>query len=180
MGQPCASTRYGQGHLDPRTILRVCAPLPEVSGRCGARGCRTVAGGDRRQRHQSFHLMPLFRINRGDGGFFLDKACVISRDPDDWDNDNVENVGVYRLQVKGRRKLSIQPIPQHDIAIHLTHAEERGEDLPVAITVSNEPIILLVGAMPILYDQWEYKMAAAMQGEPYKVVRTATAIVLMT
>ena len=120
-----------------------------------------------------FHLMPLFRINRGDGGFFLDKACVISRDPDDWDNDNVENVGVYRLQVKGRRKLSIQPIPQHDIAIHLTHAEERGEDLPVAITVSNEPIILLVGAMPILYDQWEYQMAAAMQGEPYKVVRTA-------
>ncbi len=83
-----------------------------------------------------FHLMPLFRINRGDGGFFLDKACVISRDPDDWDNDNVENVGVYRLQVKGRSRLSIQPIPQHDIAIHLTHAEERGEDLPVAITVS--------------------------------------------
>jgi vanillate/4-hydroxybenzoate decarboxylase subunit C len=120
-----------------------------------------------------FHLLPLFRLNRGDGGFFLDKACVVSRDPDDWDNDNVENVGVYRLQVKGRSKLAIQPIPQHDIAIHLTHAEERGEDLPIAITVSNEPIITLVGAMPILYDQWEYQMAAAMQGQPYKVVRTA-------
>jgi vanillate/4-hydroxybenzoate decarboxylase subunit C len=53
---------------------------------------------------------------------------VVSRDPDDWDNDNVENVGVYRIQVKGRRKLSIQPIPQHDIATHLTHVEERGED----------------------------------------------------
>jgi vanillate/4-hydroxybenzoate decarboxylase subunit C len=77
------------------------------------------------------------------------------------------------MQVKGRSKLAIQPIPQHDIAIHLTHAEERGEDLPVAITVSNEPIILLVGAMPILYDQWEYKTAAAMQGQPYKVVKTS-------
>jgi hypothetical protein len=30
---------------------------------------------------------------------------------------------------------------------------DAGEDLPVAITVSKEPIILLVGAMPILYDQ---------------------------
>jgi vanillate/4-hydroxybenzoate decarboxylase subunit C len=119
-----------------------------------------------------FNLMPLFRLNRGDGGFFLDKACVISRDPDDWNNDNVENVGVYRMQVKGRNKLNIQPIPQHDIAIHLRHAEERGEDLPIAIAISNEPIILLVGAMPILYDQWEYEMAAAMQGEPYKVVKT--------
>jgi UbiD family decarboxylase len=50
-----------------------------------------------------YALMPLFRVNRGDGGYFIDKAYVISRDPDDWDNDNVENVGVYRLQVKARK-----------------------------------------------------------------------------
>src|SRR5260370_25455620 len=76
------------------------------------------------------------------------------------------------MQVQGGNTLNSQPIPQHDIAIHLRHAEERGEDLPIAITVSNEPIILLVGAMPILYDQWEYQMAAAMQGEPYRVGKT--------
>ena len=64
------------------------------------------------------------------------------------------NVGVYRMQVKGRNKLAIQPIPQHDIAIHLTHAEERGEDLPVAITVSNEPIILLVSLPPSANRIW--------------------------
>ncbi len=43
-----------------------------------------------------FELMPLFRLNRGDGGFFLDKACIISRDPDDWDDEDVQNVGMYR------------------------------------------------------------------------------------
>ena len=48
-----------------------------------------------------YDLMPLFRLNRGDGGYFIDKPCVVSRDLDDWDNDDVENVGVYRLQVKG-------------------------------------------------------------------------------
>src|SRR5262245_19376223 len=47
-----------------------------------------------------FELMPLFRFNRGDGGFYIDKACVVSHDPDDWDNDDVENVGIYRLMVK--------------------------------------------------------------------------------
>ncbi|HEY2620251.1 MAG TPA: non-oxidative hydroxyarylic acid decarboxylases subunit C [Acetobacteraceae bacterium] len=120
-----------------------------------------------------FDLLPLFRINRGDGGYFLDKACVVSRDPDDWDNDNIENVGVYRLQVKGRNRIGIQTVPQHDIAIHLTHAEERGEDLPVAIALGNEPIITLAGATPMLYDQLEYKMAAVMQGKPYRVVKTA-------
>jgi 4-hydroxybenzoate decarboxylase len=119
-----------------------------------------------------FELMPLFRLNRGDGGFYIDKACIVSRDPDDWDNEDVQNVGMYRLQVKGKNRLGIQPVPVHDIAIHLAHAEERGEDLPIAIAVSNEPIIAVCAAMPILYDQSEYKMAAVLQGKPYPVVRT--------
>ena len=85
--------------------------------------------------------MPLFRLNRGDGGFYIDKACVVSRDPDDWDNDDVENVGIYRLMVKGPNRIGIQTVPQHDISIQLAHAEARGEDLPIAICVGNEPII---------------------------------------
>jgi 4-hydroxybenzoate decarboxylase len=120
-----------------------------------------------------YDLIPLFRINRGDGGYFIDKPCVVSRDPDDWNNDDVENVGVYRLQVKGRNRIGIQTVPQHDIAIHLAYAEERGEDLPVAIALGNEPIITLMAATPMLYDQLEYKMAAVMQGKPYRVVKTA-------
>src|SRR5499426_1332343 len=120
-----------------------------------------------------FELMPLFRLNRGDGGFYIDKACVISRDPDDWDNDDVENVGIYRLMVKGPNRIGIQTVPQHDISLQLSHAEARGEDLPVAIALGNEPIITLMGATPLLYNQLEYKMAAVMQGEPYRVVKTA-------
>jgi UbiD family decarboxylase len=100
-----------------------------------------------------YRLMPLFRLNRGDGGYFIDKPCVISRDPDDWDNDDVENVGVYRLQVKGPNRLGLQAVPQHDIAIHLAHAEARGEDLPIAISLGNEPIITLMGATPMLYTR---------------------------
>lgn len=118
-----------------------------------------------------FELLPVFRMNRGDGGFFLDKPCVVSRDPADWHNDDVENVGVYRLQVKGPNRLGIQTVPQHDIAVQLAHAEERGEDLPVAIAIGNEPLITLMAATPMEYDQLEYKMAAAMQGEPYQVVQ---------
>jgi 4-hydroxybenzoate decarboxylase len=119
-----------------------------------------------------FELMPLFRLNRGDGGFYIDKACIVSRDPDDWDNEDVQNVGIYRLQVKGKNRLGIQPVPVHDIAIHFEHAEERGEDLPIAITVSNEPIIAVCASMSMLYGQSKYKMAAVLQGKPYPVART--------
>ena len=119
-----------------------------------------------------FELLPLFRLNQGDGGFYIDKACIVSRDPDDWNNEDVQNVGMYRLQVKGRNRLGIQPVPVHDIAIHLDHAEARGEDLPVAIAIANEPIIAVCAAMEILYDQSEYKMAAVLQGSPYPVVKS--------
>lgn len=119
-----------------------------------------------------FALLPLFRLNAADGGFYIDKACIISRDLDDWENEDVQNVGIYRLQVKGKNRLGIQPVPQHDIAIHLEHAEERGEDLPVVVAIGNEPIIAICGGMEILYDQSEYKMAAVLQGSPYPVVKS--------
>ena len=120
-----------------------------------------------------YDAIPLFRLNSGDAGFFLDKACVVSRDPDDWENDDIENVGVYRLQVKGPNRIGIQTQPQHDMARHINHAEARGEDLHVAIALGSEPVITLMAATPMLYDQLEYKMAAVMQGKPYRVVKTA-------
>jgi vanillate/4-hydroxybenzoate decarboxylase subunit C len=118
-----------------------------------------------------FDIMPLFRLNRCDGGFYIDKSCIVSRDPDDFENDDVQNVGIYRLEVKGPNRIGIQPVPEHDIAIHLAHAEERGEDLPIYITLGASPLMEIVAGMPILYNQSEYKMLSALQGEPAKVVR---------
>ncbi|MBU8786014.1 UbiD family decarboxylase [Bacillus glycinifermentans] len=119
-----------------------------------------------------FDILPLFRINQGDGGFYLDKACVISRDVEDPEHFGKQNVGIYRLQVKGKDRLGIQPVPQHDIAIHLRQAEERGENLPVTIALGCEPVITTAASTPLLYDQSEYEMAGALQGEPYKIVKS--------
>lgn len=116
-----------------------------------------------------FDILPLFRLNDGDGGFYLDKACVVSRDPLDPDNFGKQNVGIYRMKVKGKRKLGLQPVPMHDIALHLHKAEERGEDLPIAITLGNDPIITLMGATPLKYDQSEYEMAGALRESPYPI-----------
>ena len=70
---------------------------------------------------------------------------------------------------KGKRKLGLQPVPMHDIALHLHKAEERGEDLPIAITLGNDPIITLMGATPLKYDQSEYEMAGALRESPYPI-----------
>ncbi|MGX8235484.1 phenolic acid decarboxylase BsdC [Bacillus subtilis] len=119
-----------------------------------------------------FDILPLFRINQGDGGYYLDKACVISRDLEDPDNFGKQNVGIYRMQVKGKDRLGIQPVPKHDIAIHLRQAEERGINLPVTIALGCEPVITTAASTPLLYDQSEYEMAGAIQGEPYRIVKS--------
>ncbi|WP_432852945.1 non-oxidative hydroxyarylic acid decarboxylases subunit C [Amycolatopsis sp. CA-161197] len=116
-----------------------------------------------------FSVLPLFRLNDGDGGFYLDKAAVVSRDPEDPGNDGKQNVGIYRLQVKGRAELGIQPVPMHDIALQLAKAERAGEDLPVAIALGNDPVIPIVAATPLAYDQNEYELAGALRGAPAPV-----------
>ncbi len=48
-----------------------------------------------------YDLLPLHRINEYDGGFYIDKANVVSRDPCEPENFNKQNVGIYRIQVNG-------------------------------------------------------------------------------
>jgi UbiD family decarboxylase len=113
-----------------------------------------------------FRVLPLIRLNDGDGGFYIDKAAVVSRDPEDPEHSGKQNVGIYRIQVKGKRKLALQPVPMHDIAQHLRKAEETGEDLPVAITIGNDPVISIVASTPMKYDENEYELAGALRGAP--------------
>jgi UbiD family decarboxylase len=77
-----------------------------------------------------FSVLPLFRLNDGDGGFYLDKAAVVSRDPEDPDDFGKQNVGTYRIQVIGTNRLAFQPVPMHDVAKHLRKAEEKGATIP--------------------------------------------------
>ncbi|MEV6112941.1 non-oxidative hydroxyarylic acid decarboxylases subunit C [Streptomyces sp. NPDC052109] len=118
-----------------------------------------------------FRVLPLIRLNDGDGGFYIDKAAVVSKDPDDPEHSGKQNLGVYRVEVKGRRRLAIQPVPMHDIALHLRTAEERGEDLPVAITLGNDPVITIAASTPMKYEENEYGLAGALRGAPAPIAR---------
>lgn len=119
-----------------------------------------------------FDLMPLFRINAFDGGFYLSKALIVSRDPDDPDDYGKENAGIYRIQVKGKDRLGIQPLPFHDIGLHLRKAEERNEPLPIAICVGNDPVLSFMASTPIEYVQNEYDFAGALKGAPVELTRS--------
>jgi 3-polyprenyl-4-hydroxybenzoate decarboxylase len=66
-----------------------------------------------------FELLPLFRLNPGDGGPYIDKAAVITRDARAPHDYGKLNVGIYRLQVKGPDHLGIQAAAVHDVSRHV-------------------------------------------------------------
>jgi UbiD family decarboxylase len=114
-----------------------------------------------------FRELPLFRVNPMDGGFYLSKACTIARDPE---NPDIQNVGIYRIQVKDHDRIGIQLSAQHDLAAFLRKAEERDVPLRVAIAISNDPVTSFVASSPLKYDEDEYAMMGALRGAPVEVV----------
>jgi vanillate/4-hydroxybenzoate decarboxylase subunit C len=117
-------------------------------------------------------LLPLCKINEHDGGFYLSKASVVSKDPDRPDDIDTENVGIYRLQVLDGDTVAMQGLPFHDIAVHIRKAEERSQPLPVAICLGVDPVLSFVASTPLKYDQSEYKYSAALSGIPLELTKT--------
>jgi UbiD family decarboxylase len=123
-----------------------------------------------------FEILPLYRINEQDGGFFISKASVVTGDPEFPNDLNKLNVGTYRIQVKDVDRVGIQALPFHDIAIQLRKAEEVNEPLPIAIALGNNPLVTFMASTPVAYDQSEYEFVGALQdGVPTEIVKADTA-----
>lgn len=120
-----------------------------------------------------FDFVSAYRINTYDAGFYLSKASIVSRDPEDPTNWGKQNLGTYRLQIKGKDKLGIQPLPFHDIGLQLSKAEALNQPLPVAITLGNDPMTTFMASTPIKYDQSEYDFVGALyDGVPMEVTKS--------
>lgn len=116
-----------------------------------------------------FDIMPLFRVNMRDGGPYITKGCLITRDLSDPENTGKQNVTIMRIQAKGKDTLGVQMVPGHDGATHMRIAEELGKNLPVAIAVGVDPALVQAASAPLAYDQSEYEYAGAILEEPYKL-----------
>lgn len=127
-----------------------------------------------------FEILPLYRINEQDGGFFISKAAVVSGDPEFPDDFGKQNVGTYRIQVKDKDRVGIQALPMHDLAIQLAKAERKNQPLPIAIALGNNPLVTFMASTPVGYSQNEYDFVGALQdGVPTEITSADTAPNLM-
>jgi vanillate/4-hydroxybenzoate decarboxylase subunit C len=121
-----------------------------------------------------YEILPLVRINPLDGGYFLSKASVISKDITEPDNFDAANIGMYRIQVQGPDTIGLQALAFHDMGIHLRKAEELNKPLPVAICLGAPPVVSVLACSCIEYGQSEYKFVGALTGEPLELTKALT------
>ena len=123
-----------------------------------------------------YELLPLYRINEYDGGFYIDKANVVSRDPSDPDDFGKQNVGIYRIQVQGPDLFSLDAVPSHDMGQHIRIAEREGADLNIAAMIGNHPALAMFAGTPVNYDESEYAYASQMMGAPLQLTQSGNGL----
>ncbi|HEX9118620.1 MAG TPA: UbiD family decarboxylase, partial [Anaerolineae bacterium] len=84
------------------------------------------------------------------------------------------NLAYVRLQVKGPRKLGASLHSRQHTWDYLRRAEQRGQDLPVAVVIGAHPAVMLAAAAKLGIDQDEYDLAGALLGRPLPVCRCQT------
>jgi 4-hydroxy-3-polyprenylbenzoate decarboxylase len=105
--------------------------------------------------------------HRHDGGPFIGSgSIVIMRDPDDgW-----INASIYRIQVHGRDKLTVQfdHAGRHG-AIIAGKYWERGKSCPIAVVGGEDPALFIAGFEYLPAGQSEYEFAGAIKAAPIEV-----------
>ena len=111
--------------------------------------CQEVVHRIENEGHFSLANLPILKCWPKDGGRFITLANVHTRDPE----TGARNVGVYRMQVYDRHTTGMHWQLHKVGARHGKRYYERGERMPVAVTLGGDPVYTFAATAP-LPDGW--------------------------
>jgi 4-hydroxy-3-polyprenylbenzoate decarboxylase len=161
-----------------RALLRMAPPqslweklkmLPKL-GRLASMTPRHVGSGASQEvvdREPDLGRLPVLTTWPHDGGPFVTLPQVITRDPD----TGIRNVGMYRLQVLGPRRLAMHWQLHKTATAHYRGYKKRGERMPVAIALGGDPALTYCASAPLPPNVDEYLFAGFLRGEAVRMVR---------
>ena len=112
---------------------------------------------------------PIWTVGQ-DPGPYHTSPFVISRDPE----TRVQNVGTYRVQVKGTHRGGMMINPQRGMRLHMQKNEAKGAATDAAILFGTDPVIGLASVSPFPMGIDELAAAGGIRGEPVEVVKCKT------
>lgn len=113
--------------------------------------------------------VPIWTVGE-DPGPYITSPYVFTKDPE----TGVRNVGTYRVQLKGPRKVGLFINYQQDAIRHIRRAEELGQPLPVAIVLGTDPVVGLCSVSNLPYGVDEVAVAGGLRGAPVELVSCET------
>jgi 4-hydroxy-3-polyprenylbenzoate decarboxylase len=111
--------------------------------------------------------LPILTTWPHDGGPFFTLPQVITRDPE----NGTRNVGMYRLQLLGPRRLAMHWQLHKTATAHYRGYKKRGEKMPVAIALGGDPALTYCASAPLPPGIDEYLFAGFLRGEAVRMVK---------
>jgi 4-hydroxy-3-polyprenylbenzoate decarboxylase len=175
----CEDVEEHAGEL--RSLLRTAPPqglweklkmLPKL-GKLASFTPRHVGSGPVQEvvdREPDLGDLPVLTTWPHDGGPFLTLPQVITRDPE----SGARNVGLYRLQVLGPRKLAMHWQMHKTATSHFRAHRKSGARMPVAIALGGDPALGYCASAPLPPGVDEYLLAGFLRGEGVPLVKGQT------
>jgi 4-hydroxy-3-polyprenylbenzoate decarboxylase len=112
-----------------------------------------------------------------DNAPYLSTSGFISKDPD----TGIQNLGIYRAQIKARRRLGMNTSTELRSGgyLHWTKYKARGERMPVAVVVGVPPAVGYASIQKAPENLDELALAGGLVGCPINVVRAKTVDLLV-
>src|SRR6184192_2955671 len=118
----------------------------------------------------SLRDLPILKCWPKDGGQFITLANVHTRDPE----TGTRNVGIYRMQIYDERTTGMH-WQRHKVgARHGKRYYERGERMPVAVTLGGDPVYTFAATAPLPDGLDELFFAGFLRKKSIELVRCKT------
>jgi 4-hydroxy-3-polyprenylbenzoate decarboxylase len=118
----------------------------------------------------TLHDLPILKCWPKDGGRFITLANVHTRDPE----TGARNVGIYRMQVYDERTTGMHWQLHKVGARHGQRYYERGERMPVAVTLGGDPVYTFAATAPLPDGLDELFFAGFLRKKSIELVRCKT------
>ena len=114
--------------------------------------------------------LPILKCWPNDGGRFITLPNVHTRDPE----SGARNVGVYRMQIFDERTTAMHWQVHKVGARHGKRYYERGERMPVAVTIGGDPVYTFAATAPLPDGLDEILFAGFLRRKSVELVRCKT------
>ena len=158
-----------------RAIAKPIAPVVVTDAACQE---VVITGDELDQPGKGLDGIPVPISTPGwDNAPYTTLSQYISKDPE----NGIQNMGIYRGQVKAPRRLGMNPSLENQPGIyaHWEKAKARGERLPAAVILGCPPCVAFTSAQKLPIDVDELHVAGGLAGVPIRVVKCVTVDLLV-